>query len=65
MNRSFLVAAIAAIAFSATIESAHASRVYLGASTAAYGSEIKGAAALVQLGAFRSAAAIAKAPSRA
>jgi hypothetical protein len=49
MMRAFLVAAIAALAFSATVESAHASRVYLGSTTAAYGSEIKGAAALVQL----------------
>jgi hypothetical protein len=49
MKRTFLVAALAAIAFSATIDSAQASRVYLGSSTAAYGSEVKGAAALLQL----------------
>jgi hypothetical protein len=49
MTRTLFVAAVAAIAFWATIDSAHASRVYLGSSTAAYGSEIKGAAALLQL----------------
>jgi hypothetical protein len=49
MIRTLLVGAIAAIAFSITVENAHASRVYLGSSTAAYGSEIKGAAALLQL----------------
>ena len=46
--RKLVFAAIAAIAISGTIESAHASRVYLGSSFAAYGSEIKGAAALIQ-----------------
>lgn len=49
MIRTLLVAAIAAIAFSSTIETAHASRVYLGSSVAASGSEIKGSAALLQL----------------
>ena len=47
--RTLLVAAIAATAFLGTIDSANASRVYLGSAIAAYGSEIKGAAALVQL----------------
>lgn len=46
--RTLLVAAIAALVISATIKSAQASRVYLGGAFAAYGSEIKGAAALVQ-----------------
>jgi hypothetical protein len=47
--RKLLFAAIAIIAISGTVETAHASRVYLGSSVAAYGSEIKGAAALLQL----------------
>lgn len=49
MMRTLLFAATAAIALSSTVESAHASRIYLGSAFAAYGSEIKGAAALVQL----------------
>jgi hypothetical protein len=49
MIRTLLVAAIAAIATFGTVETAHASRVYLGSSVAANGSEIKGAAAMLQL----------------
>jgi hypothetical protein len=47
--RTLLFAAVAAIAISSTIESAHANRIYLGSGFAAYGSEIKGAAALIQI----------------
>ena len=47
--RMRLVAAVAAVALIGAVESAHASTIYLGSSVAAYGSEIKGAAALVQL----------------
>jgi hypothetical protein len=47
--RTLLFAAVAALAISSTIESAHANRIYLGSGFAAYGSEIKGAAALIQL----------------
>src|SRR5262245_58690098 len=47
--RKLLFAAIAIVAISGTIQSAHASRVYLGSSVAVYGSEIKGSAALLQL----------------
>jgi hypothetical protein len=47
--RTLLFAAVAALAISSTIESAHANRMYLGSGFAAYGSEIKGAAALIQL----------------
>lgn len=48
MIRTLLIASTAAILFTGMIDSAHASRVYLGSSVAAYGSEIKGAAALLQ-----------------
>lgn len=47
--RKLLFSAIAIIAISVTAETAHASRIYLGSSVAANGSEIKGAAALLQL----------------
>ena len=47
--RPAILAAAAIFALTATTGAAHANRIYLGSSVAAYGSEIRGAAALIQL----------------